>query len=94
MEKSIILIDNLKCSGCEGSITKALKKIEGVSMVKIDAENDTIEIEHRPSVAREKLVAQLKQLGYPEQGSVSGVDALLTEAKSYVSCAIGKMTAG
>ncbi len=92
METSIILIDNLKCSGCEGTITKSLKKIEGVSSINIDAKNDTIEVKHNATVARERLVEQLKHLGYPEHNSVSGVEALVTQAKSYVSCTIGKMT--
>jgi hypothetical protein len=31
-------------------------------------------------------------MGYPEHGSVSGLEAGLTNAKSFVSCAIGRMS--
>jgi copper chaperone len=41
---------------------------------------------------REALVAKLKSMGYPEHGSVSGFDAGLANAKSFVSCAIGRVS--
>jgi copper chaperone len=41
---------------------------------------------------REAVVSKLKSMGYPEHGSVSGLEAGLTNAKSFVSCAIGRVT--
>jgi copper chaperone len=38
------------------------------------------------------LIAKLKSMGYPEQGSVSGLNAGLANAKSFVSCAIGRVS--
>jgi copper chaperone len=37
-------------------------------------------------------VAKLKSMGYPEHGSISGLDAGLANAKSFVSCAIGRVS--
>jgi copper chaperone len=34
----------------------------------------------------------LKSMGYPEYGSVTGLDAGLANAKSFVSCAIGRVS--
>jgi len=41
---------------------------------------------------REAVAIKLKSMGYPEKGSLKGLDAGLANAKSYVSCAIGRMT--
>jgi hypothetical protein len=47
----------------------------------------------QPESLRTEIVARLLKLGYPEQGSVEGLAALSAGAKSFVSCAIGRMTA-
>jgi copper chaperone len=41
---------------------------------------------------REALITKLKSMGYPEQGSVTGLDAGLANAKSFVSCVIGRIS--
>ena len=41
---------------------------------------------------RDAIAAKLKSMGYPEYGSVSGLDAGLANAKSFVSCAIGRVS--
>ncbi|MDD3005565.1 heavy metal-associated domain-containing protein [Flavobacterium sp.] len=83
--KHIIEVENIKCGGCMNSIKNTLAKSEGVSEVSIDKETETIEIES--TTEREQLVQILSNLGYPEKGH----NTLLKKAKSYVSCAIGKM---
>ncbi len=83
--KHIIEVENIKCGGCMNSIKNALTKTEGVSEVSIDKETETIEVES--TTEREKLVKILSDLGYPEKGH----NTLLKKAKSYVSCAIGKI---
>ncbi len=81
----IIEVENIKCSGCMNSIKNALTKIEGVSSVFIDLKTETIEVES--TTEKDKLVTILSDLGYPEKGN----NTLFKKAKSYVSCAIGKM---
>ncbi len=41
---------------------------------------------------RDALVSKLKTMGYPEHGSVSGLDAGIATAKSFVNCAIGRVS--
>lgn len=86
-----IEIENLKCDGCEASILKGLKSIEGVSKVTVNHATQTVEID-APASLRSQLVEQLRHMGYPEKGSISGISAGLANAKSYVSCAIGRMS--
>ena len=92
MTNTTVHIDNLKCGGCGKSIKNGLKHIDGVSDVTIDFDNSAISIEHTEGVQREKLTATLLSLGYPETGTVSGLSAVTTNMKSFVSCAIGRMS--
>ena len=86
-----IEVENIKCGGCEKSIVKGLESMAGVSNIVIDREQQLISVNADASL-REALIAKLKSMGYPEHGSVSGLDAGLTNAKSFVSCAIGRMS--
>lgn len=79
-------VENIKCGGCVNSIQTALRKIEAVEKVAVDVENGTITITGNPY--REKIVKKLNEMGYPHRGN----NNLAKKAKSYVSCAIGKMT--
>lgn len=81
-----IEVENIKCGGCVNSIRTALLKIEGVANVTIDKEIETITIES--SQEKEVFVAALSKLGYPEKGK----NTVLKKAKSYVSCAVGKIS--
>ncbi len=80
-----ITVENIKCGGCMNSIKSALMKIDGVENVSIDKDTETVTIDG--TVERENLIQTLSKLGYPEKGN----NNLLKKAKSFVSCAIGKM---
>lgn len=82
----IIKVENIKCAGCMNSITKALMSLPGVSNVSITKETETVFVEG--NVQRNLLTAKLSELGYPEKGS----NTILHQAKSFVSCAVGKMS--
>lgn len=90
--KTRISVDNLKCGGCAGSIKKGLTSFNEVSEVVVDIENGDIDITHADGFDITKLKDKLHSMGYPEKGTSEGLDKLLTGAKSYVSCAIGKLT--
>lgn len=83
MEK--IRIVNLKCGGCAKSIKEALSKDE-FSAVSVDEKTSQVSFLGN----RAKAVQILENLGYPEAGSEKA-KSLLKKAKSYVSCARGKM---
>lgn len=84
-------VENIKCGGCEKSIIKGLSSIEGLSNIAIDRDQQVVSVTADASL-RDALVAKLKSMGYPEHGSVSGLEAGLTNAKSFVSCAIGRVS--
>lgn len=85
MEHSFI-VENIKCSGCEATIARALKKILKVTGVTVDIPAGTIKVAGDADEAsiREKL----EHLGYPVQGH----NSVVAKAKSFVSCAMGRMT--
>lgn len=84
-------VENMKCGGCERSIFKGLGTIEGVSDVTIDRNLQTIQFSG-PESLRPIVAEKLRSMGYPEKGSVRGLDAGLANAKSFVSCAIGRVS--
>lgn len=82
-----VKIDNLKCGGCANSITSGLSKLDGIENVTVDLETSTVEIAHSEAVTLDTLKSKLAKMGYPEFGTSN----LGQKAKSYVSCAIGRI---
>lgn len=85
MEKQFIL-ENIKCEGCKGTIRKALLKMPGVQDAQIDIATGTVTVKGNPDSSA--VLGKLFSLGYPEKGN----NSLLIKAKSYLSCAIGKVS--
>jgi copper chaperone len=85
MENLSVYVENIKCGGCLTSITFELLKMNGVVSVNIDEE---LIVVHGSDFSKEEIIAKLSSMGYPEKGK----NNLLKQAKSYVSCAIGKMS--
>jgi copper chaperone CopZ len=81
-----IVVENIKCGGCMNSIQTALLKLENVEKVAIDKETETITI--TGDVEKATIVSKLNELGYPEKGD----NSIVKKAKSYVNCAIGKLS--
>lgn len=79
-------VENIKCGGCMNSIKTALLKLEDAETVVIDKDTDIIFV--TGNVDRELIINKLNDLGYPEKGN----NTLVRKAKSYVNCAIGRMT--
>jgi len=90
--KTKIIIDNMKCGGCAGTIKKGLKSFPEVSEVIVDIENNAVEIIHNDDFPVDKLKERLTSMGYPEKGTLEGFHKFASNAKSYVSCAIGKIS--
>ena len=82
-----IYIENLKCGGCAATIKKGLLSVDGVSEININIDESLVEVTTKEDViftVKEKL----SKMGYPEVGDSN---TILHKAKSYVSCAVGKM---
>ena len=86
-----IEIENLKCGGCEKSVLKGLATMGEISDVVVDHEHKLVSFKGEQSV-RKAVVNKLRSMGYPEKDSLSGIDAGLANAKSFVSCAIGRVS--
>ena len=86
----VIEVENIRCGGCANTITHSLEKLDAVSSVSVDIENGRVTVTTVMD-DREPLVAALLKNGYPEKGSTEGVQAAKAKAKSFVSCAIGKL---
>jgi copper chaperone len=85
------VVENIKCGGCAHSIVSKLSILEGVNAVQVDVEKGTVCFESI-SEQVEQVKAKLADMGYPEQGTLEGLSSVGAKAKSFVSCAIGKMT--
>ena len=88
-----IQVENIKCGGCANSIHKQLVQLEGIDEVTVDVEAGSVNV-HGDEAQREHVIQTLLKLGYPETGSVEGLKAASAKAKSFVSCAIGRLDAG
>lgn len=87
--ETTIHIQNLKCGGCANTISKGISSIEAIQNVLVNVEKSTISFSYDKEEQVEEVKNKLKSLGYPEDGEANSLSA---KAKSYVSCAIGKMS--
>ena len=84
-----INIQNLKCGGCANTITKNLAQLEAITEVTVNVEESLVSFAYPTEERLMEVKEKLKTLGYPEDGEAN---SLGSKAKSYVSCAIGKMS--
>jgi copper chaperone CopZ len=85
-----ITVENIKCGGCAGTITKKLNTKFNTDSTEVNIEQGTINIDVEDT-KRDEVAKILLNLGYPETDSVHGFGSAKAKAKSFVSCAIGKM---
>jgi copper chaperone CopZ len=78
-------VTNIKCGGCEKSIISSLQK-GGLKDISIDVSRQTVAFQGSLGDAKKIL----SKMGYPEAGSPEA-KSLVKKAKSYYSCAIGRM---
>lgn len=92
----VLVVENIKCGGCANSICQKISALDGVDSVKVEVEAGEVYVRFtEENVSEERLNAvreALLSMGYPESGSVEGMKAAGAKAKSFVSCAIGKLS--
>lgn len=81
-------IENIKCGGCMNSIKKSLSTIDSIGKIEIDKENEIVSFNLEIQEKINEVIQKLKSMGYPEKGKGNLVDS----AKSYVSCALGRLS--
>jgi copper chaperone len=85
-----IQVENIKCGGCASSIRNKVLDAKLATEVDVDIETGAVHLRGDPA-RRPEAAALLAGMGYPETGSVAGVKAATARAKSFVSCAIGRI---
>ena len=85
---TILEIQNLKCGGCAHTIISKLNNLEGIQNVSVDTNSNTVSFENELASEVESATKLLSKLGYPVNGDVNSIGK---KAKSFVSCAVGRM---
>jgi copper chaperone CopZ len=89
--KQTFEVKNVKCGGCAGTLKKSLLEEFGEVEVDLDVEPRKITLDVEDN-QMEALKLKLRSLGYPlTSDELSTFQTVGTTAKSFVSCAIGKM---
>jgi copper chaperone len=86
--RTSIIVQNLKCGGCTNTITTKLSQLDNVTNILVDTESSTVSFVAGSSDDALTAKERLKTLGYP---SIEDANGVLSKAKSFVSCAAGKM---
>ncbi|MFN8316745.1 MAG: heavy metal-associated domain-containing protein [Chitinophagales bacterium] len=89
MQTEKFVIANLKCSGCAHTIKSKILELQGVKMVDVNLEEDTVTVSFELPTNRPAINSKLYSLGYPEATEENG---LLLQVKSYASCMIGRIS--
>ena len=87
--KNTLNIQNLKCGGCANTIVTQLSKLDGITDVTVNNDTDEVSFNTDSETTIETVTNKLSDLGYLIAG---GANSLPKKAKSFVSCAVGRMT--
>lgn len=87
--KTSIIVQNLKCGGCASTITTKLSEIENINNLAVDVEESKVSFNYINEADAFIVKDKLKTLGYP---SIDDTNSLTSKAKSFVSCATGKLS--
>ena len=89
--KKVLQVENVKCGGCANTLKKALYNDFGEVEVNLETMPREIIIEIEDS-KMETLKLKLRSIGYPlSDDELSTLQNVGAKAKSFVSCAVGKL---
>ncbi len=86
--KTTFQIQNLKCGGCAKSITKKLSELKEINDVIVEKDSSSVSFDHQSADDASLVKETLRNLGYP---TIDDDNSIVEKAKSFVSCASGKM---
>ena len=86
---SVILIQNLKCGGCAKTIISKLEEILTITNISVSVESSSVKFDILNQEDITTVKNKLKSIGYP---SIDQDNSILSKAKSFVSCASGKLS--
>ncbi len=83
-----LAIQNLKCAGCGTTIKNKLQSLKGIDEVSVNLENSMVSFSNETDEAFLAVEKMLAKLGYPLARDKNNLGKI---AKSYISCALGRM---
>lgn len=86
--RTSIIVQNLKCGGCAKTITSKIAELDNISDIEVINESSTVSFSAIHIEDALAVKEKLKSLGYP---SIEDENGMFSKAKSFVSCATGKM---
>lgn len=83
---------NIKCGGCANTVQESLKEEFGEVKVDLEKEPRVVTLEIKDDEHEKLFRKKMRSLGYPLSDEDLGVlSSTGLKAKSFVSCAVGKM---
>jgi len=86
-----INVENIKCGGCASTIRTKLEAMDGIDSIDVEIDAGIVSVVAADDT-RAAVTEKLLTLGYPETGTAEGIAAAKAKAKSFVSCAVGRMS--
>lgn len=85
MKTEKIVVENMKCSGCERTIVNAISKMNRVKKVTADKDSGIVTIDYEGDLNKGAFQKELTSLGYPEI-KTEKVQAKIVESSSAQCC--------
>ena len=86
--KTTLIIQNLKCGGCANTVITRLSELEDINDIEVSNEDNSVSFSYSNEENLNEAMSLLSKLGYPVVGEEN---TLGKKAKSFVSCAIGRI---
>ncbi|WP_437399146.1 heavy-metal-associated domain-containing protein [Flagellimonas lutimaris] len=86
--KTTLQVQNLKCGGCAKTIFNKLSGIKEIKDVIVEKDSSSVSFDHQSADDASLVKETLRNLGYP---TIDDENGFVEKAKSFVSCASGKM---
>lgn len=87
-------VANVKCGGCASTVTKELEK-KGFKDISVDLDKEprVVSVTFNDDADEELFRSTMRHLGYPcTDEDIGAFTSGTLKAKSFVSCAVGKMS--
>ncbi|MDD2450262.1 MAG: heavy-metal-associated domain-containing protein [Sulfurimonas sp.] len=83
---------NIKCGGCANTVKESLREDFGEVEVDLEQEPRVVSVEIKDDEHEQLFRKKMRKLGYPmEDEKLGKFESTGLKAKSFVSCAVGKM---
>lgn len=82
-----IIVDNIKCGGCATTVKNKVESITALNEINVEVESGKVAFSCKDEEQKEAVISSLKKWGYPLKGTSTKIE----NAKSFVSCMIGRI---